>query len=49
MAINKKFHEDFQKVQQDFDVLCANPNPANLKNLQQDITQLQNDISNMAL
>lgn len=47
--IDKKYQEDFQKMEQDWERLCAAPSPANLKLIQQDLQQLQMDMKNINL
>lgn len=49
MAINKKYHEDFQKVQHDWKEVCANPTAENLKNFENVLMKFQNDIQEMVL
>ncbi|NGX45831.1 MAG: hypothetical protein K940chlam2_01011 [Chlamydiae bacterium] len=49
MAVNKKCHEDFQQLQQDWKEVCANPNPTNLKKFEQVLQKFQNDISETVL
>ncbi|NGX45830.1 MAG: hypothetical protein K940chlam2_01010 [Chlamydiae bacterium] len=47
--IDKKYQEDFQKMEQDWERFCAVPTPANLKLLEQDLQQLQIDMKNINL
>jgi hypothetical protein len=47
--INKKYQEDFDKLQRDWERVCASPSPEHLKLLLQDLQQFQTDIKNIKL
>ena len=45
--IDKKYQEDFQKLMQDWERLCASPNPDHHKLVMQDLQQIQTDLNNI--
>ncbi len=45
--IDKKYQEDFQKLQQDWERLCASPNPDHYNMVLQDLQQFQTDLKNI--